>query len=263
MYGDEKHSSVLMNEIDGFRIRFEQLRSFMNRGFSRTEYGRSARGSKRQPRPQIFRDDDEDTPATIFRVVTETSIKVGDPVTKPMTAEIPTSTYESVTTGFDATTLEETSFVTTVSSSTITSSQTSKTEPSTTEAIKDSTYTTTTEVPSTTTTDLPSTTETTPETTTRVFEDLPVAMERLGYEDGEDYDYEPGRKSNSAVLQNSVEEKIKYKQESNEVKRNDPGKYNEDTSIYEVSADDTTEENVREETATEKAQEEEIPRRGM
>lgn len=266
MYGDELHSSVLLNEIDGFKFKYEQLRSFMNRGYSRTEYGRSARGSRRQPRPQIFDDDDDDdTPATIFRVVTETSIKVGDPVTKPMSSNpTQTATYKPATADYDHTSTKYPSEATTATTST-TTEQTSQTEPTTTETMMDTTYTKTT-ASDTTTTRESTTTETTAQSTTNTFPDLPVAMERIGHEDIDDYDYEPDRKTESGVRQNSVEEKTKYKHDSQDIKRNDPMKY-DDASIYEVVADDVTKEPV---TKTTKAKdkedepdEEEIPRRGM
>lgn len=271
MYGDETHSAVLLNEIDGFKLKFDQLRSFMSRGYSRTEYGRSARGSRRQPRPQIFEDDDG-TPATIFRVVTETSIKVGDPVTKPLATEQSSPTYESATADYDITSHEHVSTTTTMSATTsATSSSTtehvSQTE-TRTETVRDTTYASTT--PETTSiTNVPISTETTTQTTasaTSVVPELPVAMQRIGYEDIADYDYEPDRKAAaSSVLQNSVEEKVKHKQESNDVKRNDPMKYDEDSSMYEVVADDIKEksEPTSTEGKKEEAAEEEVPRRGM
>lgn len=261
MYGDERHSSVLLNEIDGFKLKYEQLKSFMSRGYSRTEYGRSARGSRRQPRPQIFKDDDDDaSPSTIFRVVTETSIKVGEAVTKPMTSELLSATYKSATADYDPSTAEYTSQSTTVPAfSSSASEQTTRT----TETMMETTYTNTAE---TTTTEEPTTTETTVKSTTNAIPELPVAMERIGYEDIDDYDYDPARKSDTPVLQNSVEEKIKHKENPHEIKRNEPIQY-EDTSIYEVLADDATEEPASRTTEPKKVDdepaEEEIPRRGM
>lgn len=270
MYGDEKHSSVLLNEIDGFQLKYEQLRSFMNRGYSRTEYGRSARGSRRQPRPQIFDDDDDDddTPATIFRVVTETSIKVGEPVTKPMSSNPTTPTYKPATADYDHTSTKYTSETTTTTTSS-TAEQTTLTEPTTTETILDTTYSRTTATETTTTTTTtsePTTTETTVQSTTSSIPDLPVAMQRIGHEDIDDYDYEPDRKTDSAIRQNSVEEKTKYKHDSQDIKRNDPLKY-DDASIYEVVADDVTEKSTTSTAETKNkgndSDEEEIPRRGM
>lgn len=232
MYGDEKHSSVLLNEIDGFQLKFDQLRSYMTRDYSRTEYGRSARGSRRQPRPQIFQDDEDDeTPATIFRVVTETSIKVGEPLTQPITTTTTTPLDEA-------------------------STMTATTQQTNTETLADTTYTTA----QTTTTSAPSTTE----STTTVSPDRPVAMERIGYGDGDDYDYMPDRKSESAVLQNSVGDKSnKYKQEASDVKRNDPPKYDDESSLYEGVATDEPVDVGTETKSDEEEVTEEIPRRGM
>lgn len=264
MYGDEKHSSVLLNEIDGIRLKFEQLRSYISRGYSRTEYGRSARGSRRQPRPQIFEDDDDETPATIFRVVTETSIKVGDPVTRPMTTESASTTYEATTVDYDSTTLENTLHTATVTTSeSSTTQQVVHTEPSTTETEGDTVLTT---AKTTRTTTASSTTVTTPQSTTSTVQDIPVAMERIGHDDRDDYDYEPDRKAAAPVHQNSVEEKIKYKQETNSVKRNDPPKYDDEASMYVVVADSSTEDPVSNDTESKAEEEdttEEIPRRGM
>jgi len=151
MYGDEKHSAVLLNEIDGFRLRFDVLRAAIDGSRSRTVYGRAARmgPTRRQPRPQIFDDDDDDvdTPATIFRVVTETSIKVGDAITQSMstsresssvshepveefhtmpTATSTTQTAITTTETETPTTTTETSTTTTTTESTVSTSEISK-----------------------------------------------------------------------------------------------------------------------------------------
>lgn len=265
MYGDEKHSSVLLNEIDGFQTRFDMMRKTFEGFRSRTVYGRSARGHKptrRQPRPQLFEDDRETTtttpgePATIFRVVTETSIKVGEAaVTHSMVTSQETSSvsYEPAIAEFD-------NYVTATTHTDHTMTQTVDT--TTTEA---TTNPTTTEAAYTTTESMPTTVSSAP-TTVNVQNDVPIAMERVGYEDfEEEYEYEPKRKSDS-VLQNSVEDKIRYKEEfDSDVKRTDPSKFEGNIDgdlVAEASVEEEREENepVAEE---EESTTEEVPRRGM
>ncbi|GFY76406.1 protein spaetzle 4 [Trichonephila inaurata madagascariensis] len=279
MYGDEKHSSVLLNEIDGFQMRFDMLRHSFFDGFrSRTVYGRSARGHKparRQPRPQIFPDDEEtpestsstpEEPATIFRVVTETSIKVGEAFTKPMSnpettvSYEPASAFDSYTSPSVVTTRDSTTPTTTedATSTTSTAETTYYQTPSTTETL----HTTDTN-PSTMYSEYMTTDTTTPHN-----EDVPVAMQRVGYEEfEEDYEYKPRRKMDSAVLQNSVEEKLKYKDGfESDVKREDPSDITMNQPVDDLIAEESGED-VREETTattegTEEAKEE-VPRRGI
>ncbi|KAF8787291.1 Protein spaetzle 4 like protein [Argiope bruennichi] len=281
MYGDEKHSSVLLNEIDGFKQRFDMLRNTYDGFRSRTVYGRSARGHKtnrRQPRPQIFPDDLElrqevssaipEEPATIFRVVTETSIKVGEAITKSMSTQETTVSYEqasefdSYTTSFPTTREPTTQTTTEDTVATTTASETTQypTTPPTTETVPN----TETNAPTTTTSEA-----TTFQTSTHVKEDIPLAMQRVGYEEFDDeYEYEPRRKVDPSVMQNSVEEKIRYKEEfESDVKRTDPFKAAAarppiDELIAEESVEEVREENT---AATKEAEDttEEVPRRGI
>ncbi|GFT02759.1 protein spaetzle 4 [Nephila pilipes] len=278
MYGDEKHSSVLLNEIDGFQMRFDMLRNSFDGFRSRTVYGRSARGHKptrRQPRPQIFPDDEEiqestsstpGEPATIFRVVTETSIKVGEAITKSMSNPETTVSYEPAS-AFDSYTSSST--VATSDSTTPTTTEDALTTASTTESTYYQTPSTT-ETLYTTETNIPtfSSDYTTTDATTPNSEDVPVAMQRVGYEEFEEYEYEPRRKMDSAAMQNSVEEKIKYKEEfESDIKRTDPSKIDMllpvDDLIAEESAEDVREENAATTSAAEETTKEEVPRRGM
>ncbi|XP_035208692.1 protein spaetzle 4-like [Stegodyphus dumicola] len=285
MYGDERHSSVLMHEIDGFRMKFDMLQAAFNAPYSRTEYGRSARSrqrpTRRQPRPQIFPDDPEEEedlnpsnsrePATIFRVVTETSIKVGEAITQAMKAEEQRMTSQETVVSYEPASEFETPTTDSISSTTQTA--TTMTDGTTTTA------TTTTESTFETrfSTETPTTAEnstTTPfvDVSEKVSEpDNPVAMERIGYPDyGEDYGFEPRRKLDSAVLENSVEEKIVDKDESgiSNAKRTDTSKLSNDAKIDgDLVIDSTEEEESREENEAdleeEEEKEEEVPRRGI
>ncbi|XP_015924494.1 protein spaetzle 4 [Parasteatoda tepidariorum] len=273
MYGDEKHSSVLLNEIDGFRLRFEMLRNAYEGFHSRTVYGRSVKSgprsgksNRRQPRPQIFEDEpeiielngpDPSEPATIFRVVTETSIKVGEAVTQSMTSQGSTVSYEpaaefETTTknkeGVAATTTEKVDETTTVTR-TQTTTETLPISETVTEPITTETSTTATE----------------PSTTEAQAEPLPSAMERIGYvEFEEEYEFEPKRRTDQSVLQNSVEEKTRYKDDIDTKKPNantfdSAQKYDEDL-LAEASVE---EEKQEENTTTEAEEKEEVPRRGI
>ncbi|KAG8185441.1 hypothetical protein JTE90_022372 [Oedothorax gibbosus] len=270
MYGDEKHSHVLLNEVDGFQTPYDMLQNHFDGYRSRTVYGRSARGhnkpTRRQPRPQVFEDEKEETtaevgsttsgePATIFRVVTETSIKVGEPeVTQSMvtTQETTSVSYEAATADFEnyvtATThADHTTATQTVETTTKTTTETT-TNPTTTAS--ETTYITT------------EFTTTKPTTSNAVQNDEPIAMERVGYEDFEDeYEYEPKRKSESAAL-NSVVDKVRYKEEfDSDAKKTESNKYEE------LNAEDTVAEEGREENetgaGTEESTTEEVPRRGI
>ncbi|XP_054711027.1 protein spaetzle 4-like [Uloborus diversus] len=277
MYGDEKHSSVLLNEIDSFKAKFDMLQATIDSTRSRTVYGRSARAgnyrrSHRQPRPQIFKDDTDelqvdqstaDTPATIFRVVTETSIKVGDVVTPSMMSG-ETKIYDPITERDDSTG----SIFFTSRNIPTTATETVAT---TTEPVEDLTINSTeTQFPTESSTVSDSTTASPDHWTTHsINRDSPVAMERVSYDD--DYDYEPRRKMEPSVLQNSVEEKISPKPE--EMKRTSIDKLKETIVITDddLDIDASIEEGVREDNETidktqekdEEEKDEEVPRRGI
>ncbi|GIY59453.1 protein spaetzle 4 [Caerostris extrusa] len=277
MYGDEKHSSVLLNEIDGFQQKFDVLRHAYEGFRSRTVYGRSARGhrpSRRQPRPQLFPDDHEQTESststdsgesvTIFRVVTETSIKVGEAVTKSMSTPETTVSYEpasefdSYTSHFAATTTTRDPTTQTVTEDTTTTTAYETTLPPTTDPPTETN-------PTTITSDFTTTTD----SSTQRNDNIPLAMQRVGYEEyEEEYEFEPRRKIDPSVMQNSVEEKIRYKEElESDIKRTDPSKLDARPPIDELIAEESMKE-IREENPTtsskeEENTEEEVPRRGM
>jgi len=113
--------------------------------------------------------------------------------------------------------------------------------------------------------------ETSSSTTTTEQPDSPVAMHRIGFNENEEYDYdfEPRKKfDSSSILENSVEEKTKYKHGNDDVKRGDSNKFDEED---EVSVDSHPESSDYEEVHEEKKDEdeneenpdEEVPRRGM
>ncbi|GIY28340.1 protein spaetzle 4 [Caerostris darwini] len=277
MYGDEKHSSVLLNEIDGFQQKFDILRHAYEGFRSRTVYGRSARGhrpSRRQPRPQLFPDDLEQTESgtstdsgesvTIFRVVTETSIKVGEAITKSMSTPETTVSYEpasefdSYTSHFSATTTTRDPTTQTVTEDTTTTTAYETTLPPTTGPPTETN-------PTTISSDFTTTTD----SSTQRNDNIPLAMQRVGYEEyEEEYEFEPRRKIDPSVMQNSVEEKIRYKEElESDIKRTDPSKLEARPPIDELIAEESMKE-IREENPTtsskeEENTEEEVPRRGI
>lgn len=272
MYGDEKHSAVLLNEIDTFRLRFDTLNS-RTYGSSRATYGRSAKSSRRsptrrQPRPQIFTDDPEDTnsapttydaPATIFRVVTETSIKVGDAPTNPSVTTPgetivlyePASEYESTTPPVDG-------------------------DPTSTESTPES-VTTVPVTDETTSQDGVTTEEYDVTQTASEANDAPIAMERIGYGDYELEEEPLSRRKVNVVLDNSVEDKTKHKQHLSEkeaenvdhkhfqLEEDEKQMANEEEAITEddLVADETQENSKRNQNDETSDAEEEVPRRGI
>ncbi|KFM80137.1 hypothetical protein X975_01809, partial [Stegodyphus mimosarum] len=265
MYGDERHSSVLMHEIDGFRMKLDMLHATFNVPYSRTEYGRSARSrqrpTRRQPRPQIFPDDPEEEedlnpsnsgqPATIFRVVTETSIKVGEAITQAIKPEVQRMTSQETIVSYEPASEFETPTTGSITSTTQTATTVTDDTTTTTATTTESTFGTRFSTETLTTTESSSTTSFVDISEEVSEPDNPVAMERIGYPDyGEDYGFEPRRKLDPAVLENSVEEKIADKDEGgiSNAKRTDTTKLSNGAQIDgDLVKDATEEEESREE----------------